>query len=125
MAAEGVGRAADALLRSVGARTVLLRMAVPAAPGDVREQMGLVAAEFSEVELGPCVFSKSGKRTELLVSAEGVRRVVGTMGAGSAEALFTSAAGMVVDGDLFAVDAVAALEGMGGVACYRLTLRAA
>jgi hypothetical protein len=50
---SGPVRVANALLRGVGGRTVLLHIPVPAIPGDVGEQLGLALPEFQDVELGP------------------------------------------------------------------------
>jgi len=38
---DGVMRGADALMRAAGGRTVLLRVAAPAVPGNDAEQLGL------------------------------------------------------------------------------------
>ncbi len=81
----GTRRAADALLQGVGGRAVMLRLPSPARVGNVTEQLGLVAPEFQDVELGPVVFRKaSGKtaegkaaRWELMVSARAVTGLEG------------------------------------------------
>ncbi len=122
-AGEGAVRAVETLLRGVGARAVLLRMALPAAGGDEAEQMGLAEVQFQDVELAPCVFPRAGKRDELLVSGVAVRKVVGSLEFDSAAVLFRDAAGVVVDGVLYEVVGVEAVEAGGVAVCYRVGLR--
>jgi hypothetical protein len=127
---------ADALLRSVGGRTVLLHVSAPALNGDVGEQLGLATPEFQDVELGPVVFrrvratagtAESPKEAtyELLVSATAVAKIVGTLGYGAAEVLFAQAAGVMVDGALLGIVWVTSAEAFGSVYLYRLGLRGA
>src|ERR1700761_3889582 len=86
-------RAADALLRCAGGRSVLLRMPAPASVGDTTEQLGLGVPEFQDVELAPVVFRKARQaesalsananqaaRWELMVSASAVEGVTGSLG---------------------------------------------
>src|SRR5438270_8848951 len=69
-------RAADALLRAAGGRSVVLRLPGPAVPADPAEQLGLAVPELQDLQLGPAVFRKArpagatdgGPRWELLIS---------------------------------------------------------
>lgn len=116
-------RTAEVLLRGTGGRAVVLRTPAPALVGDA-EQMGLVAPDFQDVELGPCVFRKCGERSELLVSAEAVKKLVGALSFDSAKVLFTTAAGVLVDAELLRVESVTAVESAGVAVCYRVKLAA-
>ncbi len=127
-------RMADALLRGVGGRTVLLHIAAPAVQGDLGEQVGLAAPEFQDLELGPVVFRKvrpkigtaSDERVgeyELLVSASAVTRLVGSLAYGAAGVLFGSAAGVLVDGVLYQLTSATSAEAFGAVYLYRLGLK--
>lgn len=127
-------RMVDALLRSLGGRTVLLHVPAPAVQGDVGEQVGLAAPMFQDLELGPVAFRKvraklgtaSGERAaeyELLVSALAVKRLVGSLDYGSASVLFAEAAGVLVDGALMQITSATHAEGFGSVYVYRLGLK--
>jgi hypothetical protein len=125
------GRVADALLRGVGGRAVMLRVPAPGSAGDDAEQLGLVAPEFQDVELAPVVFRKArattvtGKasRQEMLVSAATVKALVGSLGYSAASVLFANAAGVLVDGVLMGVESATESEVGGAPYVYRLTLR--
>ncbi len=121
---SGAGRMADALLRGVGGRTVLLRVPAPAVAGDDGEQVGIAIPEFRDLPLGPVVFRRVGKREELLVSASAVERLVGSLEFGSAGVLFGTAAGVLMDGLLYLVTSVASAEAFGSVYLYRVGVRA-
>lgn len=125
---------ANALLRQTGGRTVLLRLAAPAVPGDLAEQVGLATPQFQDIELGPAIFRRTRAKTatgeverpavyELMVSATAVARVAGTLSFDSASLLFAEAAGIVVDGVLLEVIWMAAAEAFGSVYLYRVGLR--
>lgn len=126
-------RAADVLLRSAGGRMVLLRMPSPGVAGDPTEQLGLAAPEFQDAELAPVVFRRSRARVsggktaewELLVSASGVRTLLGGYGAAysSAEGMFAAAFGVVVDGVLMEIVSATGSEGNGEVYVYRLMVK--
>src|SRR3984885_45974 len=107
-------RAADALLRCAGGRSVLLRMPAQATAGDVTEELGLAVPEFQDVELAPVVFRKArapgadGKAAqwELMVSATAVNAIVGSLGYSAASVLFETAFGVLADGVLMEVESV-------------------
>lgn len=127
-------RIADALLRSLGGRTVLLHIAAQAIPGDVGEQLGLAAPQFQDVAIGPAVFRKVRPRisaareraadSELLLSASAITQIVGSLGYRSASILLASACGVIVDGVLLEIISATSVEGFGSVYLYRLGLRA-
>ncbi len=119
----GATAMADALLRSVGGRQVLLRIPAPAVAGDLGEQVGLAVPLFQDMELAPVVFRRSAGH-ELLVSGSTVATLVGSLQFGSAALLFQSAAGVVIDGLLYAVLSVASAEAFGAVYLYRVKLQA-
>lgn len=139
----GAVRAADALLRGVGGRRVLLRMPAPAIAGDDGEQLGLATPEFQDVPLGPVVFRRvratmapataleegtaAGKGTqyELLISATAVGSVVQSLAYVSAAVLFRDAFGVLVDEALLEVESATWSEVGGSPYLYRLLLRAA
>lgn len=125
-------RAADALLRGVGGRAVLLRMPAPASAGDVAEQLGLETPQFQDVELAPVVFRKArttvsdGKaaKWELMVSASAVEALVGSLGYSAASVLFATAFGVLVDGVLMTVESATESEANGAPYVYRVVLLA-
>jgi hypothetical protein len=119
----GATAMAHALLRSVGGRQVLLRIPAPAVAADLGEQVGLAVPLFQDMELAPVVFRRSAGH-ELLVSGSTVATLVGSLQFGSAALLFQSAAGVVIDGLLYAVLSVASAEAFGAVYLYRVKLQA-
>jgi len=124
-------RTADTLLRNTGGRTVMLRVLLPAA-SLVSEQLGLATPYFHDVPLAPVIFRKartqtvSGKPvpTELLVSSTIVELTVGSLAYDSPAVLFADALGIVIDGDLFAIETAAPEQAFGKAYLYRLILRA-
>jgi hypothetical protein len=117
-------RAADALLRANGGRSVLLRMAAPAVAGAQGEELGLATPEFQDAVMGPVVFRKAESTAEMLVSASVVAGMLGSLAFDAADAMFEAAVGVVVDGVVFVIEeCVGSMEG-GVVYCYCLTLRA-
>ncbi len=129
MTGAGV-RLADALLRSVGGRTVLLRLPAPAVQGDLGEQLGLAVPQFQDTPLGPAAFRKvratskpEGFTYELLVSASAVHALVGSLDYDSADVLFSVAAGVVVGGAVLQITSAVSAEAFGEVYLYRLLLR--
>ena len=129
-------RMADALLRSVGGRTVLLHIPAPAVQGDLGEQVGLGVPGFQDVALGPAVFRRvrpaialaaavKVAEYELLISASAVEKLVGSLAFGSAEVLFGQADGVLVDGALFSIVSATSSEAFGQVYLYRLGLHGA
>jgi hypothetical protein len=60
---------------------------------------------------------------ELLIAAASVQAAVGDLQLSSADTLFSMAAGVVVGGKLFVVEAKAISENLGEVYMYRLLLR--
>jgi len=128
-------RMTDALLRTLGGRTVLLHIPAPAVPGDIGEQVGLATPLFQDAPIGPAILRKvrpkiatfTTERTaesELLVSASAVAKIVGSLGYDSADVLFASACGVLIDGELMEITSATSVEGFGSVYLYRLGLRA-
>lgn len=131
-ASAGPLRVADTLLRSLGGRSVLLRVPGNAVPNSDQEQLGLVAPTFQDMELSPVLYRKvratmpqtTSARYELLVSASAIAELVGSLGYSSANALFALATGVVVDQILMEIEAASASEAFGQAYLYRLELRA-
>ena len=117
-------RAADALLRGVGGREVLLRLPAPGIPGDPTEQLGLATPEFQDVQLKPVVLAAKGNgEREMLVSASAVSGVVGSLGYSAATVLFGVAYGVLVDEVLMEVVSATEMEINGTPYVYRVILR--
>lgn len=124
-------RVADALLLGSDGRTVKLRIPASAIPADPAEQLGLGVPQFQDVEISPAVFRNTlpkiaeGKaaRRDLIVSASAVEALTSSTTLGSAEALFTSAFGVLVDDRLLTIVSANEMEAGGAVFAYRLTLR--
>jgi hypothetical protein len=121
---DAVVRSADAMLRANGGRAVMLRMPAPAVAGNDAEQLGLATPEFQDAELSPALFRKAESTATLLISASAVNLMVGSLRFDSAEILFETAAGVVIDGVLYAIVASVASVWDGEPYNYCLTLRA-
>jgi hypothetical protein len=124
-------RVADALLRANGGTTAYLQM--PMEPGDAGDagQLGIDAPSFAALPLSPVVFRRARltmtegqpEQYELLISGSAVAAAVGAQQMASADLLFQMAAGVVVAGELFLIEAVSFSESTGAVYMYRLLLR--
>ncbi|HEX4007863.1 MAG TPA: hypothetical protein VHX60_16945 [Acidobacteriaceae bacterium] len=124
-------RVADAMLRAGGGTTACLQM--PPLVGDATDagQLGLDAPGFLSLPLSPVVFRRARvamedgefPKYELLVSADAVATQVSQLQLSSAQALFANAAGVVVSGRLFLIEAISASESQGAAYLYRLLLQ--
>jgi hypothetical protein len=123
---------ADALLRSVGGTTALLRVSGVHTDTNMSE-LGLVATTFSNVAISPVVVRKlrpgwqegGESMWELLVSATCVSQQVSALDLLSAQALFAMTLAVTVSGQEYGIESVAANEAFGQVYLYRLLLREA
>ncbi len=122
---DGLIRQADVALRTGGGRAVLLRMPGPGANGDDAEQLGLAVPGFSDVELAPAVFRKTGSQNTVIVAASAVESITGTMAFDSADVLLASAVGVVVDTVVFDLLRWTAAEANGQTYAYYLSVQRA
>jgi hypothetical protein len=130
--ASAAARAADVLLRSMGGRTVMLRMPSPAVAADVTEQLGIATPTFQDLPLGPVVYRKAraavpeGKaaKWEMLVSASVIESLVGSLTYSSASVLFAAAYGVLSDDELLEIESATQEQVFGQPYAYRLVLRA-
>jgi hypothetical protein len=116
-------RAADALLRANGGRAVLLRLPAAAVATNDGEQLGLATPLFQDVELAPTAFRMAAKASTLLVSGSAVKAIVGSLKFNSAEVLFETAMGVVVDEVLYTILSSTAATADGKTYVYSLELR--
>jgi hypothetical protein len=124
-------RMTTALLRANGGTVAALQM--PPATGDATDaaQLGLNAPGFQSLPLAPAVFRRvratmtadQPSTYEILIAGESVEAAVGELQLSSADVLFSMAAGVVVGGKLFLIEATSVTESMGTVYLYRLLLR--
>jgi len=119
---DGAIRLSDAVLRSGGGRTVLLRLSIPAVPGNEAEQLGLATPEYLDVALAPAAFHKANSAEKLLVSASAVHEVLGSLGFDSADVLFETAVGVLIDDLLYKITSNSSSQARGLPYCYWLTL---
>ena len=123
---------ADALLRSAGGTSALLRVTGPNAPSDQAE-VGLLATTFSDVIVSPVVMRKlrpamqdgDATKWELLVSASSVAKQIGTLDIASAQSLFAMTLAVTVSGQDYLIESISSNEAFGQVYLYRLLLREA
>jgi len=126
-------RVATALLRAGGGTQACLQMPPLAGDSSDQGQLGINAPGFLSLPLAPVAFRKarvamqSGEQPqyELLVSADAVAAQVSQLQLSSADALFSTAAGVAVAGRLFLIEGVSTSESQGAAYLYRLLLREA
>jgi hypothetical protein len=131
-ASGAAARTADALMRAMGGRTVMLRMPSPAVPADITEQLGIATPAFQDLPLAPVAYRKAratvaaGKaaKWELLVSAITVENIVGSLAYFSASVLFADAFGVLSDDELLEIESATEEQVFGRPYVYRLLLRA-
>jgi hypothetical protein len=124
LCSDAAVRAADALLRASGGRAVMLRMPAPAVAGNDGEQLGLATPQFQDVELAPTVFRKAESTATLLVSGSAVKVVVGSLKFNSAEVLFETVVGVVIDSVVYTILSSTTSTSDGKTYVYSLELRA-
>lgn len=124
LCSDAAVRNADALLRANGGRAVLLRLPAPAVTNNDGEQLGLATPQFQDVELAPAAFRAAAKTSTLLISGSAVKAVVGSLQFNSAEVLFETAAGIVIDGVLYTILSSTATTADGATYLYSLDLLA-
>ncbi|HZQ43971.1 MAG TPA: hypothetical protein VFA99_12000 [Acidobacteriaceae bacterium] len=124
LCSDGAVRAADTLLRANGGRAVMLRIPAPAVANSDGEQLGVATPQFQDVDLAPVAFRKLEKTTMLLVSGNAVQSIVGSLQFNSAEVLFETAVGVVVDSVLYTILSNTASTSDGKTYVYSLELRA-
>ena len=124
LCSDAAVRNADALLRANGGRAVLLRLPAPAVANNDGEQLGLATPLFQDVELAPVAFRNAPKTSTLQISGSAVKAVVGSLKFNSAEVLFETAAGVVIDGVLYTILSSTAATADGATYLYTLDLMA-
>lgn len=125
-------RAADALLRCLGGRVVLLRLPTNAATDSDAEQLGASNPSYEDIPLSPALFRRlrpklrdgNANQYELLISAASVHAQLGLLELASTDQLFAMAVGVFVDGELMFIEAAAEAEAFGCPYLYRLILAA-
>ncbi|QMV18840.1 hypothetical protein GOB94_09210 [Granulicella sp. 5B5] len=120
---NGPMRIAQTSLRTGSGCAALLRMPGLAASGDDAEQLGLATPQFQELSLGPVAFHKANNNTRLMVSAAAVLALVQSFAYDSADVLFQSAAGVLIEGVFYLITNCVAAEAMDKPYCYWLTLQ--
>lgn len=122
---------ADALLRAGGGMAVSLLVAPATGDSSDAGQVGVNAPNFQQLSLSPAIFRKvratmqEGQQSqyELLISASAVQQQVSALQLTSADALFDTAAGVVINDAQFLIESRSVSEVLGEVYLYRLLLR--
>jgi hypothetical protein len=124
----GLRRSADSMLRTLGCTSVALRL--PGIPeGDATAiQLGAVPIATIDITLAPALVRSKPlapnaprQQYEILISAVAVDAAVESQGLDSADALFNSALGIVVNDKLLRITAFAAELCAGVAVLYRLS----
>jgi hypothetical protein len=123
---------ADALLRTAGGATALLRVTTSNTDGCMNE-VGLVATPFAQAALSPVlmrrvrpIWQEGGQnKWEMFVSATSVEQQVSALDLQSAQALFAMTLAVTMAGQDYLIESIATNEAFGQVYLYRLLLREA
>jgi len=123
---------ADALLRTAGGATALLRVTGSNADTNMSE-VGLVPTTFAEVAVSPALMRKlrpgwkegDQSKWELLVSATSVEQQANALDLPSAQSLFAMTLAVTVAGQDYLIESIASNEAFGQAYLYRLLLREA
>ncbi|MDR3725025.1 MAG: hypothetical protein P4K83_11120 [Terracidiphilus sp.] len=123
---------ADALLRSVGGTSALMRVTGTNLETN-QSEVGLVATTFYEAVISPVAMRKlrptwkegEEAKWELLISATGVEQQVLALELTSAQALFDQTLAVTVGGQDYLIESVSSNEAFGQVYLYRVLLREA
>lgn len=120
---DGALRAAVTALRTNGGFEVLLRLPGLAVSGSDAEQLGLGTPQFQDVPVGPAAWRKVGVNKDLLIAASAITGLMGSLSFASAESLFRTAVGVVVDGVLYTISKGEPLSTAGVPCAYRVTVQ--
>ena len=121
---EGSKRIAEAALWTNGGCEVVLRLPGMAVNGSDAEQLGLATPVFQDVPVGPAAWRKLGRDATLLLGAAAIAALAGSQGFLSAESLFETAVGVVVDGVMYTIAGCDSLMVAGSPCAYRVTVKA-
>jgi hypothetical protein len=121
---------ADALLRSVGGTSALLRVTDTNAVSAMSE-VGLLSTTFRNAVISPVAMRRLRPswqpdgipKWELLVSATSVEQQVNALNFDSARSLFSLTLAVTVGDQDYVIESIAANEAFGQVYLYRLLLR--
>jgi len=115
-------RAAEALVRMLGASEARLEMPAPPVAGDTGEQLGLRAPEFFAKLLAPVALRVAQRNTELLVAANVLEELLGVHGFGAVRAAMTAVYAVVVGDVRYRMTRVECVTSKAEACAYRLVL---
>lgn len=115
-------RAADAMIRLLGAGEARLEIAAPPIAGDVGEQLGLSAPEFSARVLAPVAIRATNENTELLVAADVLEALLGVRGFGAVRAAMIAVYAVVVGDVRYRMVRTECVTAKAEACAYRLVL---
>jgi hypothetical protein len=121
--AEAVRRGASAMVQSLGATEVVLRIPSPPVAGDVGEELGLRTPEFPMRRLAPVAVRRTSDAMEVLVPADLMEQVLSVQGNGAVVTAMRSVTAVQIGDEAFVVTDVIAVEAMGRACLYRLVLQ--
>lgn len=120
----GVRRGVHALIQTLGATTVELRLPAPPIADDSGEGLGLRAPEFQGKTLEPVAVRRTSSGVEVLVAADVLEAALGVAESGAvAIAIMTIAAVQIGDESLVPTG-TETVPCRGGACMYRILLRA-
>lgn len=120
---EAARRGAEAMVRSMGAATVVLWMPAPPVGGDAGEELGLSAPEFQRLTLAPVAVHRTNNRAEALVPAEALETLLGIAGPGAVETAMLAVSTVQLGDEAYVLTATNTVSMMGRTCLYRLVLQ--
>jgi len=123
-----VVRAAEAMLRALGGDAVAIVFPLVTLPNDPSAQLGLADPGVEQVPFSPVVVRSlvapntgPRRRLEFLIAGASVADAVVSQNAASADALFSSALGILYDGSMFHIEGVITEYFAGTAYLYKVT----
>lgn len=115
-------RAADAMIRLLGAGEARLEMPAPPIAGDDGEQLGLSTPQFFAKMLAPVAVRVTNEATELLVAADALEELLGVHGFGAVRAAMSVVYAVVVGDVRYRMVCTECITAKAEACAYRLVL---
>ncbi len=119
----GVRRGVRALIQTLGATAVQLRLSLPPIAGDSGEELGLRTPAFQSKTLEPVAVRRGSKSVELLVAADVLEAMLGIADPGAVTVAVQTVAAVQIADEMFVPIATEKVPCRGGACMYRILLR--
>ena len=119
----GVRRGVRALIQTLGATTVEIRLPLPPIAGDSGEELGLRTPAFQAKTLEPVAVRRSSTGVEVLVAADVLEAMLGIANPGAVAVAVQTVTAVQIADETFVPTATETVPCRGGACMYRILLR--